>query len=114
MDLPEIVAGLLASRGISSVEDAYRFLHPSLDHLHSPMEMLGMKLAVERLERAIAKLHHLPKGLQSQVAKRLLEYVEEAPTANEIVSIDQAREAYADGDFATLATWKLQMGFGDN
>jgi single-stranded-DNA-specific exonuclease len=54
MDLPEIVAELLASRGISSVEEAQRFLHPSIDQLHSPMEMLGMAAAVERLERAIA------------------------------------------------------------
>ncbi len=54
MDLPEIVAALLASRGISSVDEAHRFLHPTLDQLHSPMEMLGMRAAVERLERAIA------------------------------------------------------------
>ena len=54
MELPEIVAELLASRGIASVEEANRFLHPSLDQLHSPMEMLGMRAAVERLERAIA------------------------------------------------------------
>jgi len=54
MDLPQIVAELLAARGISSVDEANRFLHPSLDQLHPPMEMLGMKAAVERLERAIA------------------------------------------------------------
>ena len=55
LELPEIVAGLLAARGIGSVEEAHRFLHPSLDHLHSPMEMLGMREAVARLERAIAQ-----------------------------------------------------------
>ena len=55
LELPEVVAELLASRGIASVEEASRFLHPSLDQLHSPMEMLGMRAAVERLERAIAK-----------------------------------------------------------
>jgi single-stranded-DNA-specific exonuclease len=55
LNLPEIVAGLLAARGIGSVEDAHRFLHPSLDQLHSPMEMLGMRQAVERMERAIAQ-----------------------------------------------------------
>jgi single-stranded-DNA-specific exonuclease len=54
MELPEIVAELLVARGIHSVEEANRFLHPSLDHLHSPMEMLGMQAAVERLEQAIA------------------------------------------------------------
>ncbi len=55
MDLPEIVAELLTARGIGSVDEAHRFLHPSLDQLHSPMEMLGMLAAVERLERAIAQ-----------------------------------------------------------
>ena len=54
MELPRIVAELLAARGMSSVDEASRFLHPSLDQLHSPMEMLGMLPAVERLERAIA------------------------------------------------------------
>jgi single-stranded-DNA-specific exonuclease len=54
MDVPAIVSELLAARGIASVEAAHRFLHPSLEHLHSPMEMLGMLPAVERLERAIA------------------------------------------------------------
>jgi single-stranded-DNA-specific exonuclease len=55
MELPQIVAELLARRGIASADEARRFLHPSLDHLHSPMEMLGMLAAVERLERAIAQ-----------------------------------------------------------
>jgi single-stranded-DNA-specific exonuclease len=55
MELPEIVAALLAERGIDSVDETRRFLHPSLDQLHSPMEMLGMGAAVERLERAIAQ-----------------------------------------------------------
>ena len=54
MELPPIIAELLAARGIASVEEAHRFLHPSLEHLHSPMEMLGMRVAVERLECAIA------------------------------------------------------------
>jgi len=55
LDLPEIVAALLISRGISTVAEGHRFLRPSLDQLHSPMEMLGMAPAVERLERAIAQ-----------------------------------------------------------
>jgi len=55
MDLPEIVASLLAARGITSVEEANRYLHPAIDQLHSPMEMLGMSVAVERMERAIAQ-----------------------------------------------------------
>lgn len=34
--LPGWLAALLASRGISSAEEAERFLHPSLDHLRKP------------------------------------------------------------------------------
>ena len=55
LELPEIVAAVLAARGIASVDEANRFLHPSLNDLHPPMEMLGMRAAVERLERAIAQ-----------------------------------------------------------
>ncbi|HEX6466478.1 MAG TPA: single-stranded-DNA-specific exonuclease RecJ [Terriglobales bacterium] len=49
-----VAARLLANRGINSAAEAQRFLSPSLDHLHSPYLMLGMKAAVERLQRAIA------------------------------------------------------------
>ena len=52
--LPSLVARLLVARSITTADDARRFLNPSLDHLHSPYEMLGMKTAVERLRRAIA------------------------------------------------------------
>lgn len=55
MELPGIVASLLAARGVTSVDEANRFLHPAVDQLHSPMEMLGMATAVERMERAIAQ-----------------------------------------------------------
>jgi hypothetical protein len=64
----------------------------------------------KRFEHAIARLRQLPKRRQDEVAKRLLEFVDEAPSASERVSIDEAREAYANGDFATLATWRLQIG----
>jgi single-stranded-DNA-specific exonuclease len=55
LSLPDVVASLLVARGITTVAEGHRFLHPSLDQLHSPMEMLGMAAAVERLERAIAQ-----------------------------------------------------------
>ena len=53
-DLPLVVARLLVARGIANGEEAQRFLHPSLEHLHSPHLMLGMDKAAERLRRAIA------------------------------------------------------------
>ena len=52
--LTPLVARLLVARGITAAVEAHRFLYPSLDHLHSPYQMLGMKTAVERLRRAIA------------------------------------------------------------
>src|SRR5438093_3961189 len=50
-----IVARLLCQRGLSDPETAARFLHPSLDHLHDPMALADMPVAVERLMAAIAR-----------------------------------------------------------
>ena len=40
-------------RGIDEPEAALRFLTPSLDHLHSPYLLTGMKAALDRLEAAL-------------------------------------------------------------
>jgi single-stranded-DNA-specific exonuclease len=48
------VARLLCQRGLSDPERAGRFLNPSLDHLHDPMGLAGMREAVDRLFRAIS------------------------------------------------------------
>ena len=48
-----ILAHLLLARNVTTVEQASRFLNPSLDQMHSPYEMLGMTAAVARLEFAI-------------------------------------------------------------
>jgi len=53
--LPQVLAELLVSRGITQVSDAFAFLNPELSHLHNPLLMLGMDAAVARLERAIAQ-----------------------------------------------------------
>jgi single-stranded-DNA-specific exonuclease len=50
-----ILARLLLLRGINTAEAAAAFLSPSLDQLHSPLLMTGMKAAVERLEAAIER-----------------------------------------------------------
>lgn len=52
-DLPALVAQILAARGIASVEEAQRFLHPRLSQLHDPMELHGMEAAVARIGQAI-------------------------------------------------------------
>ena len=49
------LAHLLVLRGIKDAENADRFLRPSLEHLHSPYALSGMKAAVERLAAAIAR-----------------------------------------------------------
>ncbi len=52
--LPIVLAELLIARGITTAADAFAFLHPDISHLHDPALLMGMGIAVERLERAIA------------------------------------------------------------
>lgn len=47
------VSELLVQRGISSVEEADRFFHPSLKKLHDPFLMPDMDKAVRRLNKAM-------------------------------------------------------------
>jgi single-stranded-DNA-specific exonuclease len=47
------LARLLIRRGITDPDSAARFLFPSLDHLHAPKEMLGLRVAVDRIDAAI-------------------------------------------------------------
>jgi len=53
LNLPPLVAALLAARGYDTVDRARDFLRPRLEHLHPPMAMRGMSEAVERLAAAI-------------------------------------------------------------
>ena len=52
--LPEVVARLLALRGISTAAEAEAYLTPTLAQLHSPFMIAGMQTAVDRLCAAIA------------------------------------------------------------
>lgn len=52
--LPPALAELLVARGIVSAQQALAFLYPDISHLHDPLAMKGMAVAVERVERAIA------------------------------------------------------------
>jgi single-stranded-DNA-specific exonuclease len=49
------LARLLIRRGITDTDSAARFLFPSLDHLHAPEEMLGLRAAVDRIDAAIER-----------------------------------------------------------
>jgi len=53
--LTPVIARLLATRGISTPEQAQQFLSPSLSHLHSPYLMSGLRAAVDRLRAAIER-----------------------------------------------------------
>lgn len=54
-DALPVLAELLVRRGIDEPYLAARFLSPSLEHLHDPLAMTGMKAALERLEAAIER-----------------------------------------------------------
>jgi single-stranded-DNA-specific exonuclease len=54
LNIAPVVAKLLCQRGFSDPERAARFLNPRLEHLHDPMALAGMSLAVDRILRAIA------------------------------------------------------------
>jgi single-stranded-DNA-specific exonuclease len=49
----EVVAGVLAARGVGSELEAQAILHPSLEQLHDPYLMLGMRESVARVLRAV-------------------------------------------------------------
>lgn len=51
--IPEVLAELLVTRGITSPAEAFAFLNPDISQLHDPFLMKGMHVAVERVERAI-------------------------------------------------------------
>ena len=51
---PDGIARLLVSRGFIEDGDVKAFFAPSLDELHSPLLMLGIAPAVERIQRAVA------------------------------------------------------------
>jgi single-stranded-DNA-specific exonuclease len=53
--VPPVIARLLCQRGIVDPAAAAQFLHPSIQQLHDPFELLDMKAAVDRLLGAIAR-----------------------------------------------------------
>src|SRR3954454_13046035 len=55
LGIAPIVARLLCQRGFSDPEIASRFLNPSLDHLHDPMALADMGVAIEGVLAAIER-----------------------------------------------------------
>jgi single-stranded-DNA-specific exonuclease len=55
LEVSPVAARLLCIRGLGDLEQARRFLSPSLDDLHDPFALADMRLAVERILAAIAR-----------------------------------------------------------
>jgi len=53
LGVDRLVAGVLAGRGWTSLEEAALFLEPDADRLTDPFEMKGMTAAVDRIRRAV-------------------------------------------------------------
>jgi single-stranded-DNA-specific exonuclease len=50
-----VVARLLCQRGLGDPDIATRFLNPRLEHLHDPMALADMGIAIDRILQAIAR-----------------------------------------------------------
>lgn len=59
LNVEEVLANMMARRGISSFEEAKAFFRPDLNLLHDPFLMKDMPEAVERIERAIKNQEHI-------------------------------------------------------
>jgi single-stranded-DNA-specific exonuclease len=55
LHLSEVLATLLANRGITEPQTAHKFLFPSINDLHDPFLMQDMRAAVRRIQEAIAR-----------------------------------------------------------
>lgn len=55
LNVAPIVAALLISRGYEEPDAARKFLSPSIEHLHEPFLLKGMKAAVARIQQAIER-----------------------------------------------------------
>ena len=53
LNISEVLAILLAQRGITNFAQAKSYFNPSLDELHDPFLMKGMSDAVSRIKNAI-------------------------------------------------------------
>src|ERR1700694_1482386 len=55
LGIAPVVARLLCQRGLGDPDLATRFLNPRLEHLHDPMALADMAVAIERILQAIAQ-----------------------------------------------------------
>ena len=55
LDLDPVIAQLLVTRGVTTPEEASRFLRPALDQLHDPFLLTDLTVGVDRILAAIAR-----------------------------------------------------------
>ncbi|CAD7781218.1 MAG: Single-stranded-DNA-specific exonuclease RecJ [Candidatus Methanoperedenaceae archaeon GB37] len=55
LNIPLPIAKILFNRGITEIEQAYRFLYPRLKHLYDPWSLKDMNKAIKRIHQAIIK-----------------------------------------------------------
>ncbi|HKQ08288.1 MAG TPA: single-stranded-DNA-specific exonuclease RecJ [Blastocatellia bacterium] len=55
LHLSDVLATVLANRGITDPQTAHSFLHPSINDLHDPFLMQDMRAAVRRILEAVAR-----------------------------------------------------------
>lgn len=53
LNIPSSIAQLLLSIGITTIDEANRFLFPSLKQIHNPLLMKDMEKAIKRISDAI-------------------------------------------------------------
>src|SRR3979490_2580309 len=53
ININSCLSAVLLQRGVEDFESARKFFRPALDQLHDPFLMMDMKLAVERIHKAI-------------------------------------------------------------
>src|ERR1700761_4951394 len=93
---PAAIARLLFSRGITNAAAAQAFFTPSIDALHDPMQMLGMSVAVARIQQAVR---------QSEPILIYGDYDVDGTTAT--VLLKTAIERTAPKDRPAIVTWHV-------
>jgi single-stranded-DNA-specific exonuclease len=96
------VCRLLASRGISTFEEAKKFFRPQLSDLHDPFLMRGMKEAVSRISEAI------------EWHERIMVYGDYDVDGTTAVSVVYSflKEAYPNGDISFYIPHRYREGYG--
>ncbi|TGB04202.1 single-stranded-DNA-specific exonuclease RecJ [Halobacillus salinus] len=100
--LTPLTQQLLSKRNITSPEAIEQFLHPSIDQLHDPFLMDGMKKAIDRVKQAIA----------DQESILVFGDYDADGVSSTTLMIEALREAGADCDF--YIPNRFTEGYGPN